>query len=135
VDSGTSDHPALEAWRRNVARLAPEIMRDAVADALRKLARAAFDEYEGEIVRLRAQRDNAYAAERQHTAELTAEIARLKAELAEALHVTVLNVRKDGMLAAMEVSKDEQPGTIMQATDEPGLAFALTEDRTWRRLP
>jgi hypothetical protein len=134
VGSGTSE-TALDAWRRETARLAPEILRDPVADALRKLARMVFDEYEGEIVRLRAQRDNAYAVERERTAELKAEIARLQGELDEAFQVNVLHVRKDAIIGAMEISHGEPSGTVIRATDEPGLAFELGVDRQWRRLP
>jgi hypothetical protein len=35
----------------------------------------------------------------------------------------------------MEISTGEEPGTVIRATDQPGLAFVLGEDRTWRRLP
>lgn len=44
---------AREGWAALAERLRPEIMRDPVADALRKMAEAVFAEQDAEIARLR----------------------------------------------------------------------------------
>jgi septal ring factor EnvC (AmiA/AmiB activator) len=102
-------------------------------DDARKLRE--YDSLRAERDLLREQRDKAYAAEREHTAELKAQIARLQAELDEASQHNVLHVRKSAIIEAMAVSEGEAPGTIVRATDEPGLAFVLEEDRQWVQLP
>jgi len=72
---------------------------------------------------------------RAENGELRAEVARLTAELDETQQRNVLNVRKSGIIDAMAISTGEPAGTVIRATDEPGLAFELGEDLQWRRLP
>lgn len=49
LSTSESKTPALDAWNFHLRRLAPEVLRDAVADALRKLAEAVFAEYESRL--------------------------------------------------------------------------------------
>ena len=99
---------AREAWEYHLHRLAPEIMRDPVADALRKLANRVFGAYD-------------------------AENAGLRAELDAAGRRSVLLCPASAMLDAMEASTDAEPGTVMRATDDPGLEYELGRDSQWRR--
>jgi len=83
---------AREAWDREVSRLRPEIMRDAVADALRKMAGRVF-------------------------AEQDAEIARLNAELDRYQGRQVLYTTDAHLDTAAIASLDAADGTILRATD------------------
>jgi hypothetical protein len=62
---------------------------------------------------------------RRENAELSAEIARLKAELDETAGRNVLLVRADAMMDAMAASAGEPDGTVIRATDDPSLEFEL----------
>lgn len=73
------------------------------------------------------------AGARHIQAELTAENARLRAELDAAGRKSVLLCPASAMLDAMEASAGEESGTIIRATDEPGLEFELRSDRLWYR--
>lgn len=57
-----SPKEALDIWYNNVERLKPEILRDPVADALRKMAERVFLAYRNKIRRLTAadKEDNAW---------------------------------------------------------------------------
>lgn len=71
--------------------------------------------------------------QREEIAELKAENARLRAELDAAGRKSVLLCPASAMLDAMEASLDEEPGTIMRATDQQGLEYELRGDRQWYR--
>lgn len=71
--------------------------------------------------------------QREEIAELKAENARLRAELDAAGRKSVLLCPASAMMDAMEASLDEEPGTIMRATDQTGLEFELGKDRLWVR--
>lgn len=85
----------------------------------------------------RLEQFDALAAEnerlRARAAELFAETQRLRAELDAAGRRSVLLCPASAMLGAMEASTEEEPGTIMRATDESGLEYELGSDRQWRR--
>lgn len=87
------------------------------ADRLRQ-----FDALAAENERLRAR-----------VAELFAETQRLRAELDTAGRRNTLLCPAGAMLEAMEASLDEEPGTIMRASDQSGLEFELGSDRQWHR--
>lgn len=121
---------ARAAWEANLRRLFPEIMRDPVAYALQNLAHQVFDAYGAELKSVREQRDRAYAAERQQTSELRAEIARLKAELDAAGHRSTLLCPASALMDAMDASRDEPEGTILRATDGDQEEYEL-KNRKW----
>jgi hypothetical protein len=121
------------AYAAELSRLRPEILKDAVAHAVMHMADQVFDAYEAEMKQVRAQRDRAYAVERERTAELRAENARLRAELDVAGRRNVLLCPAGAMLDAMEASRDEEPGTILRATDMERLEYELGKDRQWHR--
>lgn len=100
----------------------------------RNYARVQVENRDLELAAVRAQRDRAYAAERERTAELKAEILRLQAELSEARGAQRLYCIKAGIMDAMEASRDEPEGTVMQATDDLSVEYVLGGDRQWRRL-
>lgn len=68
---------------------------------------------------------------RRQVAELTAENARLRAELDMALHRKVLLCPASALDDAMSVSLDEEPGTILRSTDQRAIEFEMGEDRQW----
>lgn len=67
---------------------------------------------------------------RREAAELRAEVQRLKAELDMTQRRNVLLVPAVHMPAAMEASMGEEDGTVIRATDDPGLEFEL-KDGAW----
>lgn len=69
---------------------------------------------------------------REQIAELKAENARLRAELDAAGHRTTLLCPAAAVAAAMNASRDEEPGTILRVTDQDGMEFELGKDRVWR---
>jgi hypothetical protein len=69
---------------------------------------------------------------REEIGDLKAENERLRAELDAAGRRHVLLCPASAMMDAMEASLDEEPGTIMRATDQGGLEFEL-RDRQWVR--
>lgn len=79
-----------------------------------------------------ASRDVSTAWLREEAAELTAEVARLKAELDNkdadhhTIHVTSVNLQM-----AMTVCKGEDPGTVLRETDGQRRDYVLGEDMQW----
>lgn len=79
-----------------------------------------------------ASRDVTAAPLREEAAELTAEVARLKAELDlkdadhHTIHVTSVNLQM-----AMTVCKGEDPGTVLRETDGQRRDYVLGEDMQW----
>lgn len=73
-----------------------------------------------------------YRYQREQLSELTAEVARLKAEADlkaadhNTIHVTSLNISM-----AMVICKDEEPGTVLRETDGLRRDYVLGEDRQW----
>jgi predicted nuclease with TOPRIM domain len=69
---------------------------------------------------------------RERIGELEAEVARLKAEMDNmAADHHVIHVRTSHFQQAMEVCRDEEPGTIMRETDGLRRDYVLGKDRTW----
>jgi predicted nuclease with TOPRIM domain len=69
---------------------------------------------------------------RERIGELEADNARLRAEIdqIQADH-HVVHVKASHLQQAMEVCRDEEPGTILRETDERQRDYVLGEDRTW----
>ncbi len=105
----TDVRAAREAWDAVLARLRGVILYDATTSAIAHMAARVFIEYE-------------------------AEIARLKAELDEAAGAHVLLCPSYGLHKAMADSTDEEPGTILRVTDNPGLEYEMGTDKIWHLL-
>lgn len=76
--------------------------------------------------------DSVFSYQREQIGELTAEVARLKAEIDsmeatyKTVHVTALNLQM-----AMVICKDEEAGTVLRETDGQRRDYVLGEDRQW----
>lgn len=137
-----------QGWQGLLDRLRPEIMRDPVADALRKMADEVFTAYDASLARLRLEgtpgimhevdksfydlviKERDYARTQvenrnREIGELRATVAQLRAELETAGRRTVILCPAAGLMDAMTSCADEAEGTILRATDDDTLAYEL----------
>lgn len=74
-----------------------------------------------------------YRWQREQLAELTAEVARLKAEADQtAASYTTIHVPTWHVMQAMIDNREVEPGTVMRETDGQCRDYLLGEDHTWR---
>ena len=116
-----------QGWQGLLDRLRPEIMRDPVADALRKMADEVFTAYDASLARLRLEGTPGIMAENRNReiGELRATVAQLRAELETAGRRTVILCPAAGLMDAMTSCAEEAEGTILRATDDDTLAYEL----------
>lgn len=69
--------------------------------------------------------------QREQVGELTAEVARLKAEMDAMESIKTVHVTSVNLQMAMVICKDEEPGTVLRETDGQRRDYVLGEDRTW----
>jgi hypothetical protein len=81
-----------------------------------------------------ASRDASTAWLREEVAELTAEVARLKAEADQkaASYNTILCPEWHSMQAMIDC-RDEEPGTVLRETDGQRREYVLGDDHVWRQ--